>query len=183
MGATGMKDIHGMPWDAQVSLIESMADTGSRDDIGALLELFDDPDIRLRGEAFGALVLNRNNITQMLVAALDSPCINIRAFTALVHGNRRETSSIAALERLTSDPSSLVRSCALGALGHMRAHGACAHIRARLDDLSMQVRRSALMAAVDAGCEVSEDVLSSLSGLDDELDLIVRLAGRRMQDS
>lgn len=171
--APDIKNMQSLPKNQQILLLESMARTDSRDNLDMLVAYLDDADIQIRGEAFGALLLNENNITDILIEYLGDPRRNIRAFVALVLGNRREVASTAALVELASDPSPLVRSCALGALGHMRYAPACGLILQHLDDPDMSVKRSAFKAALDAGCDISDVQLRHISSLnDDELDII-----------
>ena len=163
----------------KIGILEAVSHASEAGVIRKTVALLDDPDIEVRGEAFGALVLNRNDISGVLVESLNSGEKNVRAFTALVLGNRGDNVSVGALRRLTADQSPTVRSCALGALGYLGAKEAEGEIRDRLGDPDTEVKASALRAAIDIGCTVSEKEMEGLAGENnDELDRLVSAANR-----
>ena len=76
---------------------------------------------KVRGEAFSSLVLNKNKISNFLIENLNSASKNIRGFASLVLANRNDTNAIPEIIKLANDERSMVRSCAIGALGHLKA--------------------------------------------------------------
>lgn len=113
------------------------------------VSMLEDEDIRIRGEAFCALVLNRGEIANMLVKHLGDPSGNIRAFCALVLANRGDSDSAPHIVSLLDDARASVRSCALGALGYMGYGAAAERVALLLDDENEEVRRSAAQAVSD----------------------------------
>ena len=114
-----------------------------------IIALFDDPDIELRGEAFSALLLNSNDISETLLYSLKNQSKNIRGYCTLVLANRNEKKAIPKMIQLTQDESAMVRSCAVGALGFLRADEALTAIQKCLDDANIEVKKSAIKSAID----------------------------------
>ena len=110
--------------DDKIKVLESLNQTNNPEIIRKIISKLDDPEIAVRGEAFSSLFLNKNKISEFLIQGLRSADKNIKAFSALVLANRKDRDAIHALELLTKDPSSMVRSCALGALEYLRANKA-----------------------------------------------------------
>ena len=108
--------------DDKISIIESLSQSSDQEIINKIITKLDDSEIEIRGEAFSSLFLNKNDISKFLIDALSSENKNIRAFSALVLANRGDTNAVPALESLAKDPSSMVSSCALGALEYLRAN-------------------------------------------------------------
>ncbi len=145
--------------------------------IKKIISCLDDPDIKVRGEAFSSLVLNKNKISNLLIDSLKDSNKNIRAFGALVLANRNDTSSIPAIIDLVKDERSIVRSCALGALGHLRAREAKDTVHEYILDTNIEVRKSALQAMINLEGEISEkEILEISKEKDFELEqLIIKL--------
>ncbi len=151
----------------KISVLEGLAATDRPDIIEKMIARLDDDDIRVRGEAFSSLILNENRIYEHLVKGLGSASKNIRGFASLVLANRNETDSIPELVKLARDERSMVRSCAVGALGHMRAGGPdVGRVLAEslLDD-SSEVRKSAAHAVITTGIDVAPDMIEKVSEL------------------
>ena len=108
--------------DAKISIIESLSQSSDQEVINKIITKLDDSEIEIRGEAFSSLFLNKNDISKFLIDALSSENKNIKAFSALVLANRGDANAIPALELLTKDSSSMVESCALGALEYLRTN-------------------------------------------------------------
>lgn len=108
-----------------------------------------DEDIEIRGEVFSALLLNENDISEALLEGLKSKDKNIRGYCALVLANRNERKAISRIIQLTEDQSAMVRSCAVGALGYLRAVEASFAIQKCLDDPNIEVIKSAIKSAID----------------------------------
>ena len=114
---------HGTTKD-KINILESLSQSSDQEIINKIITKLDDSEIEVRGEAFSSLFLNKNNISKFLIDALSSENKNIQAFSALVLANRGDVNAMPALELLAKDPSSMVGSCALGALEYLRANKA-----------------------------------------------------------
>ena len=108
--------------DDKISIIESLSQSSDQEVINKIIAKLDDSEIEIRGEAFSSLFLNKNDISKFLIDALSSENKNIKAFSALVLANRGDANAIPALELLAKDSSSMVESCALGALEYLRTN-------------------------------------------------------------
>ena len=106
----------------KISIIESLSQSSDQEIIDKIITKLDDSEIEVRGEAFSSLFLNKNDISKFLIDALSSENKNIKAFSALVLANRGDANAIPALELLAKDHSSMVGSCALGALEYLRTN-------------------------------------------------------------
>ena len=106
----------------KISILESLSQSSDQEIINKIITKLDESEIEVRGEAFSSLFLNKNDISKFLIDALSSENKNIKAFSALVLANRGDVNAIPALELLSKDPSSMVGSCALGALEYLRAN-------------------------------------------------------------
>ena len=106
----------------KISIIESLSQSSDQEVINKIITKLDDSEIEIRGEAFSSLFLNKNDISKFLIDALSSENKNIKAFSALVLANRGDANAIPALELLAKDSSSMVESCALGALEYLRTN-------------------------------------------------------------
>ena len=116
----------------------------------------DDDDIQVRGEAFSSLILNENKISNFLIKSLNSANKNIRGFASLVLANRNETSAIPEIIKLVKDERSMVRSCAIGALGYLKAQEAKEIFLDSLLDSNLEVRKSAIQAIIDLNITIPE---------------------------
>ena len=114
---------HGTTKD-KISILESLSQSSDQEIINKIITKLDDSEIEVRGEAFSSLFLNKNDISKFLIDALRLENKNVKAFSALVLANRGDVNAIPALELLAKDPSSMVGSCALGALEYLRANKA-----------------------------------------------------------
>ena len=106
----------------KISILESLSQSSDQAIINKIITKLDDSEIAVRGEAFSSLLLNKNDISKFLIDALSSENKNIKAFSALVLANRGDANAIPALELLAKDSSSMVESCALGALEYLRTN-------------------------------------------------------------
>ena len=98
-----------------------------------------------------------------MISNLSSQNKNIRGYASLVLSNRNDSSAISEIIKLTYDQSSMVRACALGALGHLKAKEAKEAIHNCLFDSNLEVRKSALQAIIDLGYSLSEDKIKEIS--------------------
>lgn len=164
----------------KIDVLESLIDINEPKIINKIISKLDDPDIEVRGEVFSSLVLNNNKITQFLIDNLNSESKNVRGFSALVLANRKELDAIPALANLTKDSSSMVRSCAVGALGYLNAKNAQQAIHDCLFDSSVEVKKSALKAAIDIDYKISEKEINEITKeSDDEITSLLTLVKKR----
>jgi HEAT repeat protein len=147
----------------KIRTLELLENTDDHDIINKIISKLDDSDIEVRGEAFSSLVLNKNDISVMLIKNLKSESKNIRGFSSLVLANRRNLGSVSEIINLTKDQSGMVRACALGALGYLKAKQASKEIHDCFFDSNIEVKKSALKAAIDIGDKISSDETLHLS--------------------
>ncbi|HUT07105.1 MAG TPA: HEAT repeat domain-containing protein [Nitrosopumilaceae archaeon] len=161
----------------KIKILEILEFTDDFKIIKKMISCLDDSDIKVRGEAFSSLILNKNKIGNVLIKSLNDPSKNIRGFVALVLANRNDTSAISVIIDLVNDESSVVRSCALGALGHLGAKEAKKIVHNCILDSNLEVRKSALQALIDLEGEISENEILEISKEKDrELEqLIIKL--------
>ena len=149
--------------------IKSLQKLSSVDDpciITKIIECLDDDDLQVRGEAFSLLILDENStVSKCLIDSLTLTSKNIRAFASLVLANRGDSNAIPNLVKLACDESSMVRSCAVGALGYLGANDSSATdvMKSLLFDDSVDVKKSAAHSLITVGCRLSSDVLFRLS--------------------
>lgn len=146
----------------KIRILESLDHTNNFEIIKKIISKLDDEDIQVRGEAFSSLILNKNEISNILIQSLNSDSKYIRGFSALVLANRNESSGIPEIIKLTNDESSMVRSCALGSLGHLKAKQAKNVIENCLTDSNIEVIKSALQAAIDIDDNISENKIREI---------------------
>ncbi len=161
----------------KIKILEILESTEDFKIIKKMINCLDDSDIKVRGEAFSSLILNKNKISILLIESLKDSSKNVRGFVSLVLANRNDTSAIPAIINLVNDERSMVRSCALGALGHLRAKEAKDTVHNCILDPNIEVRKSALQAMINLEGKISEkEVLEISKEKDFELEqLIVKL--------
>ena len=147
----------------KIKILESLSSTDNIEIIQKIISKLDDDDIKVRGEAFSSLVLNENKISDLLINSLGSQSKNIRGYASLVLSNRNDSNAISEIIKLTYDQSSMVRACALGALGYLKAKEAKKVIYNCLFDSDLEVRKSALQAIIDLGYSLTEDKIKEIS--------------------
>ena len=158
----------------KIQILEKLESTNEPEILDKIISKLNDEDIQVRGEAFSKLILNDNEITDLLIKSLNSDNKNIRGFLALVLANRNEKKAIPYIINLTKDESALVRSCALGALGHLKAKQAKGVIENCLTDSNLEVKKSALQAAIYIDYMISESKIKEISKeMDPELDRLL----------
>ena len=143
--------------------LRNVAVTSDDSAVEYAVSMLDDPDIRIRGEAFCSLILNPGNIAQVLSENLTNDSPNVRAFCALVLANRDEQEWAYRIVPLINDPAPAVRSCALGAVRHLRHIPAADHVIDALSDTHYEVRLSALAAALKLGIDIPNDCHRTLA--------------------
>ena len=155
----------------KIRVIESLWNSNDPLIINLIIERLDDPEITVRGESFSSLNLNENQIAEFLKTCLKHESENVRGFCALILANRKEFDSIKDIIKLTNDPSAMVRSCALGALGHMKANDAKESIYNGLKDPDIEVKKSAIKAGIDIG---DKNILQSIQSFSSDEDSEIR---------
>ena len=151
----------------QKSMLSQLTHNKDKEIIKNIISLFDDDDIKIRGEVFSILCLNENDISEILIDSLSNKSKNIRAFCSLILANRNDTNGISHIKKLTNDSSNMVRSCVLGALGHLRASNAVKEIHQGVFDSDVEVKKSAAHALNLLGEKLSNAEKIELEKQDD----------------
>ena len=146
----------------KIEVLSELVDTDNHEIISEIIKMLDDIEIQVRGEAFSTLVLNPKNISDILINHLESDSKNVRGFTILVLANRNDKIAIKEIAKLTNDDSSMVRSCALGALGYLKAKEFSKNIHDCFSDSNIEVKRSALYASILIGEKINQENISKL---------------------
>jgi HEAT repeat protein len=147
----------------KIKLLETLDKTDNPKVLEKIISKLDDDDIQVRGEAFSSLLLNENKISDFLIQNLNSTSKNIRGFAALALANRNDTNAISNIIKLVKDERSMVRSCAVGALGHLKAKEAKDVFLDSVLDENLEVRKSALQAIINLKFPISEDRIEKIS--------------------
>ncbi len=148
--------------DEKIKILETLDDTYNTEILEKIILKLNDDNIQVRGEAFSSLVLNKNKISDSLIKNLNSEDKNIRSFSTLVLANRNEVNSIPEIMKLAKDEQSIVRSCVIGALEHLKAQEAKEIFLKSLLDSNLEVRISALHAIVNLNITISEDKMKQI---------------------
>jgi HEAT repeat protein len=146
----------------KIKILETLDNEDDPNMLEKIISKLDDDDLEVRGEAFSSLLLNKNKISNFLINNLNTANKNIRSFVSLVLANRNETSAIPEIIKLVNDERSMVRSCALGALGHLKAIEAKEIFLKALADSNMEVKKSALQAIMDLKIQLSEEKINEI---------------------
>ena len=162
--------------DEKIKTLESLDSADDPEVLRKIISKLDDADIKVRGEAFSSLVLNKNKILDFLIDHLNSESENMKSSILLILANRDEKSSIPDIIKLVKDEKSVVRSCAIGALGHLKSQKNSSVFLQALSDSNMEVRKSALQAIIDLKIAVSEkDIDIILKEKDPEIEKMILL--------
>jgi len=146
----------------KIKILETLDNEDNPNLLEKIILKLDDDDLEVRGEAFSSLLLNKNKISNFLINNLSTANKNIRGFVSLVLANRNETSAIPEITKLVKDERSMVRSCALGALGHLKAIEAKEVFLEALLDSNIEVKKSALQAIIDLKIQLSEEKINEI---------------------
>ena len=159
----------------KIKVLGSLSQSTNTEIIRKIISNLDDQEIQVRGEAFSSLFINENDISEFLIDGLRSESKYIKGFSALILANRGDSNAISTLESLTRDPSSMVRSCALGALGYLHSNQSSTIIRNCFSDEVVEVKKSALEAFFKIGGKIFSSEIRELSeDADDELRFLIR---------
>ena len=146
----------------KIKTLETLHNTNELKILEQIILRLSDDSIQVIGEAFNALLLNQNQISKILIDNLNSSDKNIRGFTSLVLANRNEKSAIPEIIKLVEDKHGMVRSCAIGALGHLKAKKITNIILKLLSDSNLEVQKSALQAAIQTDIIISTDKIKEI---------------------
>ena len=146
----------------KIKILETLDNIDDPEILEKIISKLDDDDVEVRGEAFSSLLLNKNKISNFLINNLNAASKNIRAFVSLVLANRNETSAIPEIIKLVKDERSMVRSCALGALGHLKAQEAKEVFLEALLDSNIEVKKSALQGIIDLKIIISDEKINEI---------------------
>ena len=160
----------------KIEVLSKLTDVDNNEIISEIIKMLDNTEIQIRGEAFSTLVLNHNDISKILINHLRSGSNNVRGFLTLVLANRNDVTASKEIAKLTIDKDSMVRSCALGALGHLKAKEFSKNIHNCFSDPNIEVKRSALYAAISMDEKISSENISKLrKENDDEIEKILKM--------
>ena len=152
----------------KIKILETLHNTNELKIVDQIILRLNDDSIQVRGEAFSALLLNQNQISKILIDNLKSSNKNIRGFTSLVLANRNEKSAIPEIIKLIEDKHEMVRSCAIGALGYLKADKITDIILKLLSDSNLEVQKSALQAAIQVNAIISKNKIEEISKNNDQ---------------
>jgi len=165
----------------KISVLESLSQSNDHETINKIISKLDDSEIQVRGEAFSSLFLNKNNISEFLIDALSSESKNVKGFSALVLANRNDLSAVPTIESLTKDSSGMVRSCALGALGHLHSITSTVIIRKCFHDKVLEVRKSAIQAFLKTDGDILHREVDELTkDADVELGFLIKKVSKNL---
>ncbi len=161
----------------KIQVLEKLESASEPEILEKIISKLDDDDIKVRGQAFSSLLLNKNKISDFLISNLKSASKNIRGFSLLVLANRNETDAIPEIIKMVGDERSMVRTCAIGALNFLKAKDAREIFLKSIKDKNLEVRKSAVQAIIDLRIPIREDQISEIvTENDKEIEkLILRL--------
>ena len=152
----------------KIKILETLHNTNDLKILEEIILRLNDDSIQVRGEAFNALLLNKNKISKILINNLSSSNKNIRGFTSLVLANRNEKNAIPEIIKLVEDEYGMVRSCAIGALGYLKAENITNVILKSLLDSNLDVQKSAIQTAIQLDIIVSGKKIKEISKNNDQ---------------
>ena len=152
----------------KIKILQTLDNTNNLKIIEQIILRLNDDSIQVRGEAFNTLLLNQNKISKILINNLNSSNKNIRGFTSLVLANRNEKIAIPEIIKLIEDEHGMVRSCAIGALGYLKADKITDIILKLLSDSNLEVQKSALQAAIQVNAKISKNKIEEISKNNDQ---------------
>ncbi len=146
----------------KIRILESQDQTDEPEILKKIVLTLDDKEIKVRGEAYSSLLLNKNEILDFLIGDLNTGSENMKCSILLILANRNETPSIPSVLNLVKDDSPHVRSCAIGALGHLKYQQNDSIFIEALSDPNIEVRKSALQAIIDLNVLVSKQKMNKI---------------------
>ena len=152
----------------KIKILETLHETNNLKILQQIIARLNDNSIQVRGEAFNSLLLNQNDISKILIDNLNSSNKNIKSFTALALANRNEKKAIPDIIKLVDNEHGMVRSCAIGSLGYLKAETMADVILNAFSDYNLDVQKSALQAAIQANILVTKEKIKEISKNDDQ---------------
>ena len=152
----------------KIEILDTLNNTNNLKILQQIILRLNDDSIQVRGEAFNSLLLNQNKISKILIDNLNSPNKNIKGFTSLVLANRNEKSAIPEIIKIVNNEHGMVRSCAIGSLGYLKAEKSAKIILKALSDPNLEVQKSALQAAIQTNIFVTEEKRKEISKNSDQ---------------
>ena len=143
----------------KIKILETLDNTNNPEILEIIISTLDDKSIEVRGEAYSALMLNQNKISDFLINGLSNESVNMKSSILLILANRNEISAIPEIIKLVKDKNSIVRSCVIGALKHLNAREAKNIFLESLSDSNIEVRKNALQAIIDLKITISENII------------------------
>ena len=174
-GMAGASVLKGGTDDEKAAELQRLESEGGEGPVQSVIAMLDDGSVRVRGEAFASLVANKHDIAGMIAGSLGSPSRNVRGFAILVLANRGETGMVPRIAELAGDGSAMVRSCVMGALGHLGAVGEKDVLFAGVADPDAEVQKSALHSLAQLGVGMTAGEAAAIRPADYEAEM---LAGR-----
>ncbi len=153
--------------DSKQRILSKLTQTNDPEILQEMISLFDDDRIEIRGEVFSSLFLNENDIFESLVWGIKHESKNVRAYVTLVLANRNEKRAIQKIQKLTNDVSSLVRTCAYGALGHLEAKESAKELHEGIFDSNIEAVKSAVYALTRINETISKKERDELHKFED----------------
>ena len=152
--------------DSRLDILPKLTQTNDPEIIWEIISLFDAEKIEIRGEVFSTLFLNENDILEQLLRGLKHESKNVRGYTLLVIANRNEKDAIKEIIELTNDSSGLVRTCAYGALGHLKVKESSKELHQGIFDSNLEAVKSAAYALARIKEKISQEEIDSMKRLE-----------------
>ena len=152
--------------DSRLDILPKLTQTNDPEIIWEIISLFDAERIEIRGEVFSTLFLNENGILEQLLKGLKHESKNVRGYTLLVIANRNEKDAIKEIIELTNDSSGLVRTCAYGALGHLKVKESSKELHQGIFDSNLEAVKSAAYALARINEKISQEEIDSMKRLE-----------------
>ena len=152
--------------DSRLDILPKLTQTNDPEIIWEIISLFDAEKIEVRGEVFSTLFLNENDILEQLLKGLKHESKNVRGYTLLVIANRNEKDAIKEIIELTNDSSGLVRTCAYGALGHLKVKESSKELHQGIFDSNLEAVKSAAYALSRINEKISQEEIDSMQRLE-----------------
>ena len=152
--------------DSRLDILPKLTQTDDPEIIWEIISLFDAEKIEIRGEVFSTLFLNENDILEQLLKGLKHESKNVRGYTLLVIANRNEKDATKEIIELTNDSSGLVRTCAYGALGHLKVKESSKELHQGIFDSNLEAVKSAAYALARIKEKISQEEIDSMKRLE-----------------
>ena len=152
--------------DSRLGILPKLTQTNDPEIIWEIISLFDAERIEIRGEVFSTLFLNENDILEQLLKGLKHESKNVRGYTLLVIANRNEKDATKEITEMTNDSSGLVRTCAYGALGHLKVKESSKELHQGIFDSNLEAVKSAAYALTRINEKISQEEIDSMKRLE-----------------